>query len=98
MIMEYALEKNLSKDNNLFNISARAVQKQLKIVTEYLGLSNISTHSFRKLYATLQYEKNNNNLELVKELLNHSSIATTQRYIRVSQQAINKASKNFFIE
>lgn len=98
MIMEYALEKNLSKDSNLFDISVRAVQKQLKIVTEYLGLSNISTHSFRKLYATLQYEKNNNNLELVKELLNHSSIATTQRYIRVSQQAINKASKNFFIE
>ena len=96
--MEYALEKNLSKDNNLFNISVRAVQKQLKIVTEHLGLSNISTHSFRKLYATLQYEKNNNNLELVKELLNHSSIATTQRYIRVSQQAINKASKDFFIE
>ena len=96
--MEYALEKNLSKDSNLFDISVRAVQKQLKIVTEYLGLSNISTHSFRKLYATLQYEKNNNNLELVKELLNHSSIATTQRYIRVSQQAINKASKNFFIE
>ena len=46
------------------------------------------------------YENNNNNIELVKELLNHTSIATTQRYIRVSQQVINKASKdvNFMME
>jgi len=53
---------------------------------------NISTHSFRKLYATTIYEQNQHNLELVKELLNHTSIATTQKYIRVSQQAIDKAS------
>jgi site-specific recombinase XerD len=73
-------------------ISVRAVQKQLKIVTDYFGLDNISTHSFRKMYATTVYEDNGHNLELVKELLNHTSIATTQRYIRVSQQAIDKAS------
>ena len=97
-MLEYALENKLDKDDKLFKIGVRAVQKQLKIVTEYLGLTNISTHSFRKLFATMQYELNENNLELVKELLNHSSIATTQRYIRVSQQAINKASKNFYID
>lgn len=97
-VLEYALENKLDKDDKLFKIGVRAVQKQLKIVTEYLGLTNISTHSFRKLFATMQYELNENNLELVKELLNHSSIATTQRYIRVSQQAINKASKNFYID
>lgn len=62
-----------------------------------MGLKNISTHSFRKFFATNQYENNNNNIELVKELLNHSSIATTQKYIRVSQQAINNASKNYFV-
>ena len=49
------------------------------------------------MYATLQYEANNHNLELMKEVLNHSSIATTQRYIRVSQEAINKAIKDFLI-
>ena len=97
-VLEYALENKLDKEDKLFKIGVRAVQKQLKIVTEYLGLTNISTHSFRKLFATMQYEMNENNLELVKELLNHSSIATTQRYIRVSQQAINKASKNFYID
>ena len=90
----YVLTNGIAKDDRLFNrLSVRAVQKSLKIVTNYLGLENVSTHSFRKLYAVTVYETNNNNIELVKELLNHTSIATTQRYIRVSQQAINKASK-----
>ncbi|EGT5182935.1 TPA: integrase, partial [Clostridioides difficile] len=47
--------------------------------------------------ATLQFQNNNNNLYLVKELLNHTSIATTQRYIRVSQKDIDKASKDFLL-
>ncbi|MCL2083296.1 MAG: tyrosine-type recombinase/integrase [Oscillospiraceae bacterium] len=91
-IKDYAIEHKLSPDAKLFSVGVRAVQKQLKIITDYLGLDNIATHSFRKMYATKIYEGNGNNLELVKELLNHTSIATTQRYIRVSQQAINKAS------
>lgn len=91
-IKDYAIESKLSQTDKLFNVGVRAVQKQLKIITDFLGLDNISTHSFRKMFATTIYEQNNNNLELVKELLNHTSIATTQRYIRVSQQAINKAS------
>jgi len=93
-IMQYALDNKLNSIDKLFNIGVRAIQKQLKIVCDYLQLENISTHSFRKLYAVTVYENNNNNIELVKELLNHTSIATTQRYIRVSQQAINKASKD----
>ena len=97
MVMEYALENNIKKDDKLFNITTRAVQKQLKIVCDYLELENISTHSFRKLYATIRYEESNNNIYLVKELLNHSSIATTQKYIRVSQKEIDKASSSHFI-
>ena len=97
IIMRHALENNLKKIDSLFKITARAVQKQLKIVCDYLELENISTNSFRKMYATNQYEANNNNIELVKELLNHSSIATTQRYIRVSQKEINRASRNYNI-
>jgi integrase len=93
-IKDYAIENKLSTTDKLFDVGVRAVQKQLKIITDFLGLENISTHSFRKMYATTIYESNNYNLELVKELLNHTSIATTQRYIRVSQQAINQASAN----
>ena len=96
-INEHARKYNLKSNDYLVNIKTKAIQKQLRIICKHLNLYNISTHSFRKLYATTQFEKSNNNLELVKELLNHSSVATTQRYIRVTQQAINEASENFFI-
>jgi len=91
-IKDYAIENELNHADKLFSIGVRTVQRRLKNVVDYLGLSNISTHSFRKMYATFAYENSGNNIELVKELLNHESIATTQRYIRVSQQAINAAS------
>lgn len=98
LIMEYAMDKGLRKDDDLFSISVKAVQKQLRIIKAHMALENIGTHSFRKFYATTQYERNNSNIELVKELLNHSSIATTQRYINVSQKAIDKASSDFYID
>jgi len=94
LVKDYAIATGLKSNDKLFDrLSVRAVQKALKIVIDYLNLDNISTHSFRKRYAVGIYEHNSNNVELVKEMLNHSSIATTQRYIRVSQQAINQASK-----
>jgi integrase len=98
-IKDYAIEKKLSPYDRLFSIGVRQVQKQLKIIRDYLKLDNISTHSFRKMYATIAYEDSGHNLELIKELLNHTSIATTQKYIRVSQQTIDLASAkmNFLI-
>ena len=92
-VYEYALDNNIKQNEKLFNIGVRAVQKQLKIVTDYLELDNISTHSFRKLYAMTIYENNNSDIQLLKELLNHTSVSITERYLRVSQRAINKASK-----
>lgn len=92
-IYNYAINNNKKADSKLFAIGIRAVQKQLKIVVDHLGLKNIGTHSFRKLYAVTIYENNNHNIQLLKELLNHVNISTTQRYIRVSQEMINKASK-----
>ena len=91
-IRNYVAENQLLPDSCLFNVKVRAVQKQLKMITDYLGLENVSTHSFRKMYATAVYEANSHNLGLVKDMLNHADISTTQRYIRISQQAINAAS------
>ncbi|WP_419726221.1 tyrosine-type recombinase/integrase [Terrisporobacter petrolearius] len=97
LVKDYAIENGLKANDLIISVSEKAIQKQLRIICAYLQLDNISTHSFRKMYATTQYELNNNNIELIKELLNHSSIATTQRYIKVSQQAIDKASSSYFI-
>lgn len=94
IVKEYALDNKLSTDNKLFPITERAVQKQLKIVCDYLGLENISTHSFRKFYANEIFTNNHQNIELVRTLLQHSTIAITQQYLGVSSNEIEAAISN----
>ena len=67
------------------------VQKQLRIVCDYLDYEGISTHSFRKRYATEIYNANGYDIVLVQRLLQHSSAATTQRYIGIESQRIEQA-------
>ncbi len=49
-IQTYALENGIKPKNRLFDLSVRAVQKHLQITCNYLGLSGVSTNSFRKYY------------------------------------------------
>lgn len=86
----YAFDCKLSEEQKLFDIRERQVQKILRNVCEYLGLKGISTHSFRKLFATRIYE-NTHDVALVSRLLQHSSISTTSRYIGVSEQRLDDA-------
>ncbi len=87
----YAIENGIKENENLFPIGERAVQKHLKTVTDYLGLQNIGTHSFRKFFATEIYKNNDFNIVLVQQLLQHSSVAITQRYIGISSEMQEKA-------
>ena len=90
----YVLESNKSSSDKIFNKSIRTVQSRLNIVCNKLGLKNVGTHSFRKFYAMRLYEDNEYNYEIVRELLNHSNIAITQRYLGLSQKQIEQAIKN----
>lgn len=56
-----------------------------------MGFSGISTHSFRKYYATEIYKNSNYNIALVQQLLQHSSAAVTQRYIGIQQKELEDA-------
>lgn len=97
-IYMYCSENGIRKDNVIFPITVRAVQKHLQKVVDYLGYENIGTHSFRKFFAMDLYESNGRDIELVRELLQHSSAVTTQRYIkRSSQQVENAIQKHVFI-
>ena len=93
-IQEYAYNNDIKPTARLFDITDRAVQKQLKIVCDYLGLEGISTHSFRKYFATNLYVNNNYNIQLVREILQHSSTAITQKYIGIQQKDIEVALEN----
>ena len=90
-IENYCLRNHIPPDEPIFPITTRAVQKQLKLVCDYLGYDGISTHSFRKWYATEIYKNNGYDIALVQRLLQHSSAATTQRYIGIEPQRIEAA-------
>lgn len=90
-IENYCLRNGIQRDALIFPITERAVQKQLRLVCEYLGYEGISTHSFRKWYATEIYKANGYDIALVQRLLQHSSAAVTQRYIGIEPQRIEAA-------
>ncbi len=93
-IQNYVLENNINPTAKLFDISERTIQNHLQLVCGYLGYENISTHSFRKYFATSIYINNNYNIELVRVLLQHSSVTTTQRYIGIVNRELESALQN----
>lgn len=90
-MLEYANANGINNKAKLFDITERAVQKSLALVCNYLRLENISTHSFRKFYATEIYKNNGYDIELVRHLLQHSSSAVTQRYIGLQPAKVEQA-------
>lgn len=79
-IENFCLRNGISRNELMFPLTTRAIQKQLALVCDYLGYEGISTHSFRKWYATEIYRKNGYDIALVQRLLQHSSAAAvTQR-------------------
>ena len=90
-IENYCLRNSIRANDLIFPITTREVQKILARVCDYLGYEGISTHSFRKWYATEIYKNNGFDIALVQRLLQHSSASVTQRYIGIEPQRIEKA-------
>lgn len=90
-ISQYCIDNEIKSNEVIFNIKERAVQKHLKNVCDYLGYKDISTHSFRKFFATNIYLENDYNIILVQELLQHSSPEITRRYIGISRKEVEEA-------
>ena len=90
-IRDYAYEHNINPKARLFPVTERAVLKHLKLVCEYLDIEGIGSHSFRKAFATNVYVNNHYNIELVRVLLQHSSVTVTQRYIGIGSKELEDA-------
>lgn len=93
-IDQYRIRNRLNEQQRLFDLSERQIQKHLKAACDHLELSGISTHSFRKYFATKIYINNGYNIELVRQLLQHSSSSVTQKYIGIQQRQVEDALKN----
>ena len=93
-LMEYAAANNIAPNRRLFPCSVRIVQRHVALVSAYLGMSRISTHSFRKFFATEIYVNSGYNLVLVQTLLQHCNTNITQRYIGIQDKQIEEALAN----
>ncbi len=79
-------------------ISTQMINRKLKgIKTAYrLPISNISTHTLRKTFSRKVWENENaagrgeQSLVVLSEMLNHSSVAITRRYIGLREQEIGE--------
>lgn len=92
-IQGYAMRGGIGHGVKLFDISERQVERHLNKVFEKMGLPlrSYGSHSYRKLFATQVYLKNEYNIELVRVLLQHSSVQITQKYIGISSKEIEGA-------
>lgn len=87
----YCLKRGILPNERIFPIKRRAVYNVLEKVTNYLGYKNISTHSFRRFFATNIYESSGKDILIVQEILQHSSPICTRKYIGISPQRIEDA-------
>lgn len=92
-IQEFAYENGIGKDTRLFGVSERQVERHLNKVFAKMGLppGQFGSHSFRKFFSMKVYMENDCNIELVRVLLQHSSVQVTQRYLSISQKLVEDA-------
>lgn len=87
----YASQHNIARDEVIFPISERKLQRVIATACSILGYENISTHSFRKFSASRVYENSGYDIELTRRFLQHSSIAITQRYLATCDARMDEA-------
>lgn len=92
-VQNYAYSNGISMKAKLFDVSERQVERQLVKVFTKMGLpvSRYGSHSFRKYFSTKIYVEDNYNIELVRVLLQHSSVLVTQRYLGIGAKELEDA-------
>ena len=88
-----------SDNNALFisrnkrRISPKTVQHIVKTYLEKSGLGDMgySTHKLRHTAATLMYQHGNVDIRVLKDILGHANLGTTQIYTHVSDKQIKQA-------
>ncbi len=82
--------------NQKKRISKRRVQQIVENNIRASGLSGkgITTHKLRHTAATLMYQYGETDILTLKEILGHSTIATTEIYTHLSDQIMRDAIEN----
>ncbi len=85
-----------SYSNHLTRLSRRRVQRIVEDQLKRAGLGNlgISTHKLRHTAATLMYEYGEVDPMVLRDVLGHVSVATTQIYTHLSDKDRRRAAEN----
>lgn len=80
-------------------ISKRSVQEIIKneLNTIFEDNNKYHTHSLRHTGATLMYDENNTDILIIKEILGHKSINSTEIYTHVANKKVKELMLNFNI-
>lgn len=94
------IEKNAiflsSHANHLTRLTTRRIQKIVEDQLKRAGLGNlgISVHKLRHTCATLMYEYGNVDVMVLKDILGHVNLATTEIYTHLSDNDRKRAAEN----
>jgi len=83
-----------SRKGSYDHIGVPRVSNILKKAGEAFGLDNITAHSMRKTYAYCIFVESDYNIIVVKEMLGHSSIEETKRYLGLDREDYYNYSKS----
>lgn len=85
--------KALFISRNHRRLSPKTVQHIVKTTLEKAGLGGqgFSTHKLRHTAATLMYQHGNVDIRVLKDILGHANLGTTQIYTHVSDKQIKQA-------
>lgn len=92
---ETAVDKNaIFLSANKTRIAKRRVQQIVQENLERAGLSNlgVTTHKLRHTAATLMYQHGNVDTLVLRDILGHKSIATTEIYTHLSDKQLREAA------
>lgn len=78
---------------NKKRISLQGVHYVIKGYLKQIGLEELSTHKLRHTAATLMYQQGGVDIRVLKDILGHENLGTTEIYTHVSNQQIRAASE-----
>lgn len=84
----------ISRQHNRISVKTvqALVEKYLKVAG--LGQSGFSVHKLRHTAATLMYQYGNVDIRILKEVLGHQNLGTTEIYTHISNNQVKNAINN----
>lgn len=94
---DYLFEsRQVNSKGKKVNITVTQAYRSLKKIADRCGIEDFGTHSLRKSFGVHYYNKTND-LVMLMEIFNHSSLAITKRYIGITQDEIDSSLDGFYL-